>query len=202
MNIDLLAKLVDFDQNYFSPHDIIDEFNHKYGNSFLNVDGVPFHIKRASIQEDEDHEDDNDYVLLETYMGDNIRQVLEIAPIHPPTGLYASKRGLLYLYRIPQRQWIKSFSPNRNYGVNTLLGDPTVMNTVLVRNPKYAKESIIHDNKVFLHWKYVADLSNGMITMKNKHFTKEIKELWPQYRILLAADPLPGQQDADLQLDF
>jgi len=114
---------------------------------------------------------------------------------------------LIYLYRLPKRQWIKSFSIGANYNALVLQQEtadtpPTSWNTVFTADHVYQKETIIYKDIVYLHWLPVGKVIDDTIFVSNKNFIEEVKELWsPQFQIILDANP-PQQREESLILDF
>jgi hypothetical protein len=198
-----IADLVEFDRERFSEAQIIEDFNHKFHRSILKIDGE---YRTVSLLQSRARG-----LTLDVFneKGDElgIKYLKTIEKVLPATGLYSSDKGLLYLYRIPRRQWVKSLSLNQNYKVQMIergpMGEvPSIYDTVLVDNPRYAKESLIHNNNVYLHWKRVGKVKNGALVVTNKNFLEEIKELWnTQYQTITEAD-LPPQKVEKLILDF
>ena len=200
-----IADLIEFDPNRFSSDAIITEFNHKFVESILKIDGAYHKVTGLLVE--------NGKPLLWTISKSNeaenkLKAITTIEKVQPKTGLYSSKHGLLYLYRLPKRQWIKSLALRKNYEAQELAlnenSRPTIYNTVLIDNAKYDKESIIHDDVVYLHWRAVGRVVEGdTILVTNPIFLEEIKELWnSQYRIILDANHQPQKVDAKLILDF
>ena len=198
-----IADLVEFDRERFSEDQILEDFNHKFHNSVLKIDGQFLTASLANKK--------NGIVFLHAFNNKGeelaITKAKTIEKVRPPTGLYSSPKGLLYLHRIPKRQWIKSFSLNNNYRVIALKKGkegsiPAVFDTILVDTPTYAKESMIYDNDVYLHWAKVGKVVNDTLYVTNKNFFEEIKELWnQQYQIILDADN-QLQKAEKLILDF
>jgi len=132
-----IADLVEFDLDRFSPDQVIEDFNHKFSGSILKINDKYYKVDTARYK--------NGAVILYLYTQEGkeiiITQAHSIERVTPKTGLYASDNGLLYLYRMPKRQWIKSLSIGNNYrievldtGVNGSI--PVLWDTVLVDNPK------------------------------------------------------------------
>lgn len=201
-----IAELIDFDPKVFIGQQIVEDFNHKFQKSILKIDGK-HHI--ISILEDRKVRCGVELILhtLDAY-GDahTVKHINRIERVLPQTGLYSSNKGLLYLYRLPKRQWIKSLSINNNYKTFILdHGDqgeaPDIWDTVLIDNPTYAKETLIYKNNVYLHWKKVGKIQDSKIYVTNEKFFEEIKELWKQYPIILGAAP-QLQKAEKLVLDF
>lgn len=207
--IEAIAELIEFDTDLFENQQIMEDFNHKFHGSWIEVNGIPHKLEQVEI-----HDGDNYRIILHTT---DLKQnekvfdhddVISLKRITPQTGLYLSDWGLVYLSRLPHRQWIKSFFPGQNYQVHVLQRSPNkpvapnARNTVL--NPKAAfhKESMIYQNAVWLHWRKVGTVKDDMIKLASNKFQKEIKELWPQYLITLDAKPQPALQVANLITDF
>lgn len=198
-----IADLVEFDLARFSEAQVLEDFNHKFAGSILKIDGS--YIKTEILEKRAKtfvlHSFDRKGLPIE------IKSLNTIEKVQPKTGLYASDYGLLYLNRKPKRQWIKSLSLGNNYETHTLVTahleiGPNLWNTVLADNTKYAKETIIYKNIVYLHWLKVGKVFNDTIHVTNKKFTEEIKELWnPQYQIILDVN-LPQPKVEKLVLDF
>lgn len=206
--LDVIAKLVDFDPDIFSHQAIQQDFEHKFVGSWVNIDGKFFRVVHLY------HDDDEDYVLkVADLKADNhylkVSQIHKITKHMPETGLYKSKHGVLYLSRIPARQWLKSYAEGKNYQIHLLTrnGDtvPNTHNTVLNPESEFHRETMIdHDNNVWLHWKKVGKLDKRtyQINLQDDTFSKEIQELWPQYRITSGAEPQPVPLDGELITDF
>lgn len=197
-----IAELIDFDPKVFIEQQIVEDFNHKFQNSILKIDG-----KHHIISILEKNAGKLVLLTLDAY-GDahTVKHINRIERVLPQTGLYSSNKGLLYLYRLPKRQWIKSLSINNNYKTFILNhGDqgeaPDIWDTVLIDNPTYAKETLIYKNNVYLHWKKVGKIQDSKIYVTNKNFFEEIKELWKPYPIILGAVP-QLQKEEKLVLDF
>lgn len=182
-----IADLVEFDLKRFSPEQVIDDLNHKFHNSWLKIDGKYYKFRNAGFSRN------LPYLDLELDGADiTLKELKTIEKVLPKTGLYASKESLIYLYRVPYRQWIKSLAIGQNYKTKILVNKhplgPALFNTILIPNPTYAKETIIYDNKVFLHWKEVGRVEEGTIVVTDNLFFEEVKELWKyEYQISLEA---------------
>lgn len=198
-----IADLVEFSLARFTESQIIEDFNHKFQNSILKIDGTYLKVSHLEKQAKE-------HILYAFDKEGNeipIKALTTIEKVLPKTGLYASDYGLLYLNRKPKRQWIKSLSIGNNYETHILVNakkenSPNIWNTVLVNNAKYAKETIIYEDIVYLHWLKVGKVFGDIIHVTNKKFIEEIKELWnPQYQIILDVN-LPQPKVEKLVLDF
>lgn len=198
-----IADLVEFDLARFSEAQVLEDFNHKFHNSILKIDGTYIKVSHLAKQA-------KGPILYAFDKEGNeipIKALTTIEKVLPKTGLYASDYGLLYLNRKPKRQWIKSLSIGNNYETHILVNankeiGPNLWNTVLADNTKYAKETIIYKDIVYLHWLKVGKVFNNTIHVTNKKFIEEIKELWnPQYQIILDAN-LPQPKVEKLVLDF
>lgn len=196
-----IADLVEFDLDRFTEEQVVTEFNHKFSGTILKVDGkyitityLKNRVGKLSL-----------YWMSPEFKEEVITKLTTIEKVMPKSGLYASEHGLLYLHKLPKRQWLKSFKIESNYNLLVLAthrGELTLFNTVLVDNPIYQKESIIYRDKVYLHWKVVGELFDGIIHVTNKNFFEEVKELWnQQYQVTLEAKPRQ-QKEEKLILDF
>lgn len=198
-----IADLVEFDLNRFSEGQVLEDFNHKFQNSILKIDGTYIKVSHLAKQA-------KGRILYAFDKEGNeipIKTLTTIEKVLPKTGLYSSDYGLLYLNRKPKRQWVKSLSIGNNYETHILVNankeiGPNIWNTVLADNIKYAKETIIYKDIVYLHWLKVGKVFGNTIHVTNKKFIEEIKELWnPQYQIILDAN-LPQPKVEKLVLDF
>lgn len=202
-----IAKLIDFDPNIFDHGAIIEDFTHKFARSWVNIDGEYYRIN-ALYQDDDDNyklkcsdiDDDIQYI--------QVNRIRKITPFMPETGLYKSKYGLVYLSRVPARQWLKSYAEGKNYKLTPLahgIGDglPNTRNTILDPASEFHRETMIDSsNQIWLHWRRVGTLDRHTIYLDNDKFLKEITELWPQYQITSGAKPQPAQRVEKLILDF
>lgn len=203
--LDVIAKLVDFDPRRFDTGQIIEDFHHKFSNSWVIIDGEFQRVNNL-------YQDDDDAFILKTtdLDGDNqylkVDRIREIKKHMPKTGLYKSEYGLLYLHRVPARQWLKSYAEGKNYRITPLSGvNPNTKNTVLNDESEYHPETMLDAyHRVWLHWKQVGHLvpREHTIYLDSDKFTKEIQELWPQYRITSDAKPQPARRDEELITDF
>lgn len=167
-----IYKLLDFDEG--TPKDLVlDEFDKKFGNTYCLVNGrietIAF-LRNGS--------------LLTRYKEENCLYnedtPVTIEPFLPETGLYQNgSTQLYYLYRIPNRQWKKSFH-TENYRVAALYGSFTSFSD-LFETCKYKKESTLFKNIAFIHQVAVGIYTDIGIKIVNKHFLDEAKELWPLY---------------------
>lgn len=207
--LEVIANLIEFDPDVFEDSQILEDFNHKFLNSWVNIDGKFQRV--ISLYQD----DDEQYVLKTSNLeGDSeylkLNRIRKITKHMPETGLYKSKYGLLYLARLPARQWLKSYAEGKNYRLHALAqgkdgGTPNTRNTVLNPDSEYNRETMIDDyNQVWLHWRNVGTLDkrSHTIYLATNTFIKEITELWPQYQITSGAKPRLDQQDAKLITDF
>ena len=199
-----IADFIEFNPNRQGLAAVIEEFNHKYANSWLLLNGTPHLIHQIK---------QNGQKLIASPMGELSKDYTDIKSIQnitPKTGLYANKERLVYLYRIPNRQWTKGFSTGNNYQYKSLAkdanvkGDVNIIKHLFDPTTRYHPESMIFDGKVFLHWQKIGytDNNSGKIHVNNNRFIKELEELWPQYRITLDAHNPPKDMDARLITDF
>lgn len=198
-----IADLVEFDLDRFSENQVIEDFNHKFNRAILKIDGAYLKVSHLEARPKG----------LSLYTFDKkgeevvIKGANSIEKVLPKTGLYSSPYGLLYLYRLPKRQWIKSLSLGNNYNIHVLATGlkeemPSIYDTVLVDKPTYDKESVIYKNIVYLHWKKVGKLVHDTIVVTKEKFIEEIKELWnQQYQITLDVKHQP-QKAERLIVDF
>lgn len=198
-----IADLVEFDLKRFSEAQVVEDFNHKFIKSILKIDD-----KYLIISHLEPTVKGLSLHTFDTNYNEKIINTLRtIEKVLPKTGLYSSPYGLLYLYRTPRRQWIKSLALESNYDMKVLKtglnGDkPTLWNTVLAEEHTYQKESIIYQDTVYLHWKKVGKLVDNIIHVTKEIFFEEIKELWnQQYQIILDVNN-PKPKAEKLILDF
>lgn len=195
-----IAEFIDYDVDRFSEGDILTEFDHKYRGSYIKLNNtlgkfIKFTLGKGIYFR-------NSTTGIESI----VKHIDSIEAYHPKTGLYMNKGSLVYLHRMPNRQWIKSFSPGNNYTAYWLsFGDIEDVATLL-SNPdtEYAEESIIHNNKIYLLWKEVgvANTAARNIHLYNDTFIEEIRELWKQYRVTLDAPPQQKPMDENLIVDF
>ena len=199
-----IADFIEFNVNRQGYAAVIEEFNHKYANSWILLNGTPHLIHQIK---------QNGQKLVASPMGELSKDYTDIKSIQnitPKTGLYANKERLVYLYRIPNRQWTKGFSAGNNYQYKSLAKDPTVRGDINIikhlfdPTTVFQPETMIFDDKVFLHWQKIGNLNplSGKIHVNNNRFIKELEELWPQYRITLDALNQPKDMDVKLILDF
>lgn len=198
-----IADLVEFDLNRFSEGQVLEDFNHKFQNSILKIDGTYLKVSHLERLEKE-------LLLYAVDKEDNeikIKELKTIEKVLPKTGLYSSKYGMLYLYRMPKRQWIKSLKIGANYDIHTLMAGvndkiPTIWNTVLAEEHEYNKESMIYRDIVYLHWTKVGKVVDKTILVTKEKFIEEIKEIWnQQYQIISDANNLRRKAER-LTLDF
>lgn len=204
--INKIAKLLDFNLDVMGIDNIIEEFNHKYKSSWVLLDKEPIFIHKLS------HKLDNTYELLLSKLEKQAEQVTNIKAIEnflPKTGLYANSKDLIYLYRLPNRQWTKSFSIGANYAYKRLKGvnrfdDYTLVNILTNPDTIYEKETCIFGDCVYLHWKKVGIFNEPRQTIyvTDNRFIKELNELWPQFQISLDAKPQINIMGENLILGF
>jgi hypothetical protein len=198
-----ISKFLDFDPERVGTGLILDEFNHKFGNSWVLLEGLPTLIKDLYINEEGfpilriiKHKEEatiiNDFTTIENFS--------------PKTGLYSLEDTLLYLKRIPNKQWRKGFCMGSNYEIIQLKGRDRQNSIDIIINPKtkYNTETIIHKKELYLHWKYIGNVDNikRTITLFNNHFEKETKELWKQYKVGLEVPFPKNAMEENLIMDF
>jgi hypothetical protein len=201
-----IAKFIDFDLARMGAGPAIEEFNHKYAGSWCLVNKQPTFINKLKPDVH-----GNIRLIVSNLDGTTITldKIDSIDTLAPKTGLYANKDSLIYLYRIPNRQWTKGLAFGANYSYKRLLGARNLsdINAVkLVTDPdiSYAKESLIIDDRVYLHWKQVGTFNeeSQKIHLTNNHFLRELQEIWPQLQITLDAQPHKNVMEERLILDF
>ena len=202
-----IAKLLDFNIERMGVGHIIEEFNHKYRNSWLLINNTPMLITKLKTNME------GKTVLLAssfTARSHIVENVESIQAVHPKTGLYANGDTLIYLYRTPYRQWTKGFALGQNYKYSVLedngkdIYDTTVAKIALSPESDYAEESLIFQDKVYLHWKKVGTFNEPTETihLSNNRFLKEIEELWKPLAVTLDAKYHKNVMEEKLMLDF
>jgi len=199
--IDSIAKFMDFDRKKVRDDVIVTEFHHKYQHTIVKVNGIYRTIQLL----------ENDLLYVKELDGINLMldEIESIESVNPPTGLYASEHGLLYLSRLPFRQWKKSIYSGENYMVTVLKrvkgkDSPHLVNTVFNKHNEYQPETIEHQGEIWLGWIKVGvfDKEDGIIRLEKPTFKEEITELWTQYPVILGLKPQPKPMVAELILDF
>jgi hypothetical protein len=200
--IDSIAKFMDFDRKKVTDAVIVTEFQHKYQHTIVKINNIYHTIQVV-----------DDALLyaqeLETGMGQVYKEIDSIESVNPPTGLYASEHGLLYLSRLPYRQWKKSLFVGENYNITVLKRgktkeSPNLVNTVFSKEHEYQLETIKYEDEIWLGWIKVGvfDKDDGIIRLEKPTFKEEITELWTQYPVILGLKPQPKPMDVELMLDF
>jgi hypothetical protein len=200
--IDSIAKFMDFDRKKVQDAVILTEFQHKYQHTTVKINGI-YHTIQVI---------DNNLLYaqeLETGNGQIYKEIDTIEAAHPPTGLYASEHGLLYLSRLPYKQWKKSLYLGENYNITVLKRgktkeNPNLVNTVFNKHNEYHPETIEYQGEIWLGWVKVGvlDKDDGIIRVEKPTFKEEITELWTQYPVILGLKPQPKPMVAELILDF
>jgi hypothetical protein len=199
--IDSIAKFMDFDRKKVQDAVILTEFQHKYQHTVVKINGIYHTIQVV----------DNNLLYakeLETDLGQIYKEIESIESVNPPTGLYASEHGLLYLSRLPYRQWKKSLYVVENYSITVLKvakgKSPHLINTVFSKHNEYHPETIEYQGEIWLGWVKVGvlDKDDGIIRVEKPTFKEEITELWTQYPVILGLKPQQKRMDAELILDF
>jgi hypothetical protein len=197
--VDIIAKFTDYDTNKTDEGEIIADFLHKYKMTTVKINGFYRTIRSA----------DNTYLFTTDEKRGSIEykasEIKSLEKLMPATGLYASKYGLVYLTRLPQRQWLKSFCLDKNYAMLYLdnpTGEITVENTIF--NPlHFDEETLIYNDNLYIGWKNVGKLvSKDKVFLVKPQFKEEIEELWPQLKITSEANSQPKYMDERLMLDF
>ena len=198
-----LGKFLDLDLNRMGEALILDEFNHKFSRSWVLLDGIPTNIIKLFVKET------GEPVLTIVKHKEkvtNIQDFTTIENLSPKTGLYSLEDTLLYLRRVPYKQWTKGFSPGNNYEIIPLRGLDKQSNIDIIFNPKtsYNAETIIHKKDLYLHWKCIGnvDANKKHITLFNDHFEKETKELWKLYKVTLGVPLHKNAMGENLIMDF
>ena len=198
-----ISKFLDFDPERVDKNLILDEFNHKFGKSWILLDGLPTYIIELCI-----NEEGSPVLVIVKHkeQATTIHDFTTIENFSPKTGLYSLEDTLLYLKRIPHKQWRKGFSIGSNYEVISLKGREKQGSIDIIVNPKtnYNTETIIHKKELYLHWKYIGNVDNikKTITLFNNHFEKETKELWKQYKVGLEVPFPKNAMEENLIMDF
>lgn len=172
-----IYKLLDFEENV-PPELVKDEFKKKYSDTLCLINGRLELIRNYRNDTLFTRYKDIECVYTDT--------PITIQPFLPETGLYQKDQTLLfYVYRIPQRQWKKSFHSD-NYKIVNIYGSCNYTIDIF-ETCTYKKETTIFKNIVFIHQVAVGILKGIVIHVINNHFYDEIKELWPQYPSTLGA---------------
>jgi hypothetical protein len=200
--IDSIAKFMDFDRKKVQDAVILTEFQHKYQHTIVKINNIYHTIQVV----------ENNLLYakeLETDLGQIYKEIESIESVLPPTGLYASEHGLLYLSRLPFRQWKKSLYVGENYHITVLKRgktkeSPNLVNTVFSKEHEYQLETIKYENEIWLGWIKVGVFEpvQGVIWLEKPTFKEEITELWTQYPVILGLKPQPKPMDVELMLDF
>lgn len=200
-----IARFIEFDLKRLGVGAVQEEFNHKYKDSWLVINDklmlvAGLHVRGVRVE------------LHASPVGEGgliLEDIQSIAPFNPKTGLYSAPEGLIYLHRVPARQWTKGFKIGKNYQHKTLIRanpnrDVNVVKLLNHKDVQYHPETQLFQNKLFLHWKHVGDFKEETqkLHLKNNHFIKEIQELWPQLQITLDAVSPKKPMVERLILDF
>lgn len=193
---------MDFDRKKVQDAVILTEFQHKYQHTLVKINNI-YHTIQVF---------DNNLLYaqeLETGNRQAYKEIDSIESVLPPTGLYASEHGLLYLHRLPYRQWKKSLYLGENYNITVLKRgktkeSPNLVNTVFNKEHEYQPETIKYQNEIWLGWIKVGvlDKDDDIIRLEKATFKEEITELWTQYPVILGLKPQPKHMDVELMLDF
>lgn len=195
--IEDIAKFIDFNPKMHDDNKIINEFIHKYENTYLWINNKL--TKIVSILQNPDTG------IWE--LNENILNIESIREFTPKTGLYFDNNWLIYLYRVPKRQWKKSFAFKENYDAiilqpkKTILSSKTLVNFITDKNTDYAKESAIYNNNVYLHTVTVGTVDRKTLLIQDR-YQKEIEELWKQYKVISVANHLQKPLDNEEQVPF
>lgn len=196
--LNVIAKFMDYDPLLTSKDDIYSDFLHKYRDTYILINNEFYYVTNLhgntlyvlTLNNEEKDFGADDIHVIEKFM--------------PETGLYKSDTGLLYLYRIPARQYLKSFAPGQNYETIVLENrkGTTVKSNVLVSDPNFYPETCIFDKNVYLGWIKVGTKGIRTIYLEKPQFLEEIRELWPQYMITTEPNPQQKHTEEKLILDF
>jgi hypothetical protein len=203
---DKIARFIDYDENRMSHEQIREEFNHKYANSWVLINGEPTQVIILK-----NRNDGNAELWITNTKGEatKLPKLLTIARFTPKTGLYSNSKYLLYLYRIPNRQWTKGFALGANYASHLLespdkFEDKDLLELILNPETIYSPESVIFKNNIYLHWKKIGTYNEmtQRLHLKDDHFKKEIEEIWKPYKVTLDQLPQKNAMEEKLMLDF
>jgi hypothetical protein len=180
-----IAELVGFDLERFSIVQALEEANKKFVSTWVLINGTPCRIlgfdKTTFTFENNKNKDGK--VL-------KYSDIISISAVMPETGLYSTSQGLYYIGRLPRRQWLKSYALGRNYVAHPLLDctsvNPSVDLILSKENHKFNKTALFHNNILFLKWKKIGHYDkNGTTVLSTLKYLNEIKQIWPQFRVIL-----------------
>lgn len=171
MPLEVIAQFMDFDKKSIAL--IEAEFRHKYDGTILKINNKYVTISGINIEKD---------MIYTIEFGGMIPNTIE--EYNPEIGLYATKTNLIFISRIPQRQYLKSFKFNANYQLTRLDGIYGIFNP-----EKYEYKGIctIFNSKVFLYKKQIGIAENKTIYLYPPYYDKyklDVKELCPNYKII------------------
>lgn len=186
MPLEVIAQFMDFELKQYKL--IQEEFNHKYTGTILKINGEYTRISGCSCTP-------NNCVIY----GINTYDPISIEEWNPEVGLYLYKnKELVFISRLPERQYLKSFKSGANYSIERLNSIGPKQRAAEF-NPNELQFQGIHC--IFNNTLYLFKHEIGLVDKKTiylfpdyfKKFNKDIEELCPNYNItsLTSLNPLP-----------
>ena len=171
----------------FSASEIIQEANKKFGGTFVIVNGELTQLQSI-----------NDSVLYTYGKALAEDEVESFEPWMPKAGIYHSDiNDFVYLYRLPRRQWLKSFAFDSNYRwIKLTKHFPSPTNIFSLENvPSNAvddsRQWLFKDKNLIFKWLKVGEIVTNewvdTIKVTEPIFYQEVFDKWhKQYKIILA----------------
>lgn len=199
--LQLLSKLTGYDSDpeYFSSSEIFKEANRKFSNTYLIINDNLEWIESFSF--------DGITVYGENYS--TITDVSSIKTWMPEPGCYKLDENLLiYLFRKPRRQWLKSFSLGNNYDTMTVYSKThqDIKHAQIKEIYKDWKNNQVVDrnwvvHKAYLIYKFhvVGKWSDTVIQVLDKNFYQEVVDKWGKhFNIVLVKNSLDHTAEGNL----
>lgn len=183
--LQILSNLTGFSLNDFEPSEVVKEFSRKYLDTWVEINGkleqiILVHSNKISTNVNEYYS--HEVKSIEVWM--------------PPAGIYHTGiNSFVYLYRLPKRQWLKSFSLYNNYhyiditktnpglGIRNLW-DFTTLDTDSIDS---SRQWLFDKGKVVFKWLEVGEFYEDWvkgIKVTQPLFYQEVLDKWqPQYKI-------------------
>lgn len=176
MPLEVIAQFMDFN---IKQHKLIqEEFNHKYTGTILKVNDNYTTVSGCACTPNHC-----------TIFGKDPYDPVSIEEWNPEVGIYLHKdRELLFISRLPERQYLKSFKLGANYNVEKIYSSE-IRQSLFNLNPNDLKFLGIHC--IFNNTFYLFKHEIGLVERKNiflfpdyfKKFSRDIEELCPNYNI-------------------
>ena len=179
-----LYKLTGFEENLFEPNDVINEANRKFAKTYLIINNKLRYIDSFT----------DSYILLRDGNSYEYDDIISIKPWMPKPGIYMSNNLLFYLYRLPKRQWLKSFAYGENYNAIPLHKDCYLDFLDINQVFKYSKSILpahgiykdrqwaIYKNQLVFKYHVVGKLEEGSwenkIVVTDPTFYQEVHDTW------------------------